>query len=553
VFLMTQRIYDFIIVGSGATGGLLAYELSRQGADVLVLEGGPHLTSAQAFRTHQWPYEFRYRDLKGFFTTTSERVGHLWADEAKEPFTTPSGQSFHFPRVRAVGGKTLLWAGFSYRMSPLDFENRAQLGLPEWPISYRDLAPYFDRVEETIGICGSQENLVDVPDGRFLSPLKFRCCESLLQRGAAKIGIRGISARKDALTRDHRGSPACHWCGHCTWGCDSHSKFSSLWTYIPWAVATGRCTLQSDAFASEVLVDDQGLCRGVRFAKRHTQDFQEVFGKAVLVCCGTVESARLLLLSKSRQHPNGLANGSDQVGRNLMEHIQSSVSGSIEVLKGRPVSNEDGALGHLFFPRVNTYRPSKDFVGGYSLAAGGGVSLSGGFAKRIDGFGSAFKKEVRRSYTSNFYLASICETVPRKDNYVQLDPEVKDVYGLPVPRIHFTWGVNESAMHRAMFEAADEIAHAARATVASKTPGPPGWSLHNVGTARMGKDPKTSVLNGFCQAHEVPNLFVVDGSCYVSSGYVNPTLTMLAIGLRSSEYIIDQHKKGNLRSRTQRS
>ena len=169
------------------------------------------------------------------------------------------------------------------------------------------------------------------------------------------------------------------------------------------------------------------------------------------------------------------------------------------------------------------------------------------------GFGSAFKKEVKRSYTSNFYLASICETVPSKENYVDLDPEVKDVYGLPVPRIHFAWGPNEEAMHRAMFEAADEIAHAAGATIASKTPGPLGWSLHNVGTARMGTDPKTSVLNGFCQAHEVPNLFVVDGSCYVSSGYVNPTLTMLAIGLRSSEYIIDQHKKGSLRLRKQRS
>ena len=549
---MPQKTYDFIIVGSGATGGLLAYELTRQGADVLVLEGGPHLTSAQAFRTHQWPYEFRYRDLKGFFTTNSERVGHLWADEAKEPFTTTPGRSFHFPRVRAVGGKTLLWAGFSYRMSPLDFENRASLGLPEWPIRYQDLAPYFDRVEQTLGICGSYENLIDVPDGRFLSPLKFRCCEVLLKRGAQKIGIRGIPARKDALTREHRGSPACHWCGHCTWGCDSHSKFSTLWTYIPWAIATGRCSVQPHVFVSEVLVDDEGLCKGVRFAKRHTQNFQEAFGKAVLVCCGTIESARLLLLSRSRQYPNGLANGSDQVGRYLMEHIQSSISGSIEVLKGLPVSNEDGALGHLFFPRVNTYRPSKDFVGGYSLAAGGGVSMSGGFAKRLEGFGSAFKKEVKRSYTSNFYLASICETVPNKENYVDLDPKVKDVYGLPVPRIHFTWGPNEHAMHRAMFDAAEEIAQSAGATILNKTAGPHGWRLHNVGTARMGNDMKTSVLNGFCQSHEVPNLFVVDGSCYVSSGYVNPTLTMLAIALRSSEYIIDQHKKGTLRSRKQR-
>jgi len=546
---MKHNDYDFIIVGSGATGGLLACELSRRGAEVLLLEGGPHLSIAQAYRTHRWPHEFSHRDLGNFFTTHSERVGHLWADEKKEPFSTPTGQSFHFPRVRAVGGKTLLWAGYSYRMSSLDFENRAALGLPEWPLRYQDLAPYFDRIEETIGICGSQENLIDLPDGRFLPPLKFRCCERILKRSAEKLGIRAIPARKDALTRDHDGRPACHWCGHCTWGCDSQSKFSTLWTYVPWALATGRCTLRPNAFVTEVLVDEGGLCRGVRYATRYTQNFQEVRGKAVLVCCGTVESARLLLASKSRQHPNGLANGSDQVGRNLMEHIQSSMSGFLEVLKGREVTNEDGALGHLFFPRINTYRPSRDFVGGYSLAAGGGPTMSSAFAKGLDGFGSPLKKNVKRCYPAQFYLASICETIPRKENYVDLDPQVKDVYGMPVPRIHFEWGPNEQAMHRAMFEVADEIATAAGAVFAQKIPGPAGWSLHNVGTARMGEDPKTSVLNQFCQAHEVPNLFVVDGSCYVSSGYVNPTLTMLAIALRSADYIIDEHKKGNLQSR----
>ena len=370
---MQPKEYDFIIVGSGATGGLLAHELSRRGAEVLVLEGGPHLSPAQAFRTHQWPYEFRHRDLKNFFTTASERVGHLWADERKEPFATPPGQSFHFPRVRAVGGKTLLWAGFSYRMSPLDFENRTALGLPEWPFTYAELAPYFDRIEETLGVCGSRENLIDLPDGKFLPPLKMRCCEMILCRAARRIGIRAIPARKDALTRDHRGSPACHWCGHCTWGCDSQSKFSTLWTYIPWALETGHCTLQPESLASEILVNDEGLCSGVRYVRRHTQEFREVYGKSVLVCCGSVESTRLLLLSKSRQYPNGLANGSGQVGRNLMEHIQSSLSGHIEALKGRPASNEDGALGHLIFPRVNTYRPSEEFVGGYSLVAGGGA------------------------------------------------------------------------------------------------------------------------------------------------------------------------------------
>ncbi|MEW5979560.1 MAG: GMC family oxidoreductase [Acidobacteriota bacterium] len=551
---MQKRDYDFIIVGSGATGGLLAYELSRRGAEILMLEGGPHLSPAQAFRTHQWPYEFRHRDLKSFFTTASERVGHLWADGSKEPFTTPSGQSFHFPRVRAVGGKTLLWAGYSYRMSPLDFENRGSLGQPEWPLSYEDLAPYYDRIEETIGVCGSQENLIDVPDGKFLPPLKLRCCEMILKLATNRIGIRAITARKDALTRDHRGSPACHWCGHCSWGCDSQSKFSTLWTYIPWAIETGRCTLQSDAFATEILVDDEGLCKGVRYARRHTQDFREAYGKSVVVCGGSVESARLLLLSKSTYHPNGLANNSDQVGRNLMEHIQSSVSGYMNALRDLPVMNEDGAGGgHLFLPRVNTYRPSKEYVGGFSLAAGGGASMSAGFAKRLEGFGSAFKKKVKRYYTANVSMASICETVPRKENFVDLDPEVKDVYGLPVPRIHFGWGRNEEVMHRHMLEVIDEIAHAAGITLTDKRPGALGWSLHNVGTARMGSNPRDSVLNQFCQSHEIPNLFVVDGSCFVSSGYVNPTITILAIGLRSADYMIEEHRRGNLRKRANKS
>jgi choline dehydrogenase-like flavoprotein len=175
--------------------------------------------------------------------------------------------------------------------------------------------------------------------------------------------------------------------------------------------------------------------------------------------------------------------------------------------------------------------------------------MSAGFAKQIDGFGSSFKNEVRRCYPSQFYLASICETIPSKGNYVDLDPNVKDVYGVPVPRIHFSWGPNEEAMHKEMFEVAEEIARVAGGMLVGKIPGPAGWSLHNVGTARMGIDPKTSVLNQFCQAHDVPNLFVVDGSCYVSSGYVNPTLTMLAIALRAADYIIDEHKKGNLQSR----
>jgi choline dehydrogenase-like flavoprotein len=542
-----RKKYDVVIVGSGASGGLVARDLAKAGAKVLLLEAGRSIDTEKEFRSHAWPWQLRRRGLDPFFTTRNEYAGHLWADPAREPYTTPQGRFFHYARVRGTGGKTLLWAGFSYRFSPRDFKSRTLDGTGEdWPIGYDDLAPYYDRVESEIGVCGSREGLADLPDGQFLRPLPLRCSERIIQAAAARLSIRAVPARKDALTEAHDRRPACHYCGHCSQGCETHAKFSTLYTYIPWALETGNCELVPNAFAAEILIDERGLAGGVRYVDTVTMKWYEARARVTVVAAGAIESARLLLLSRNRRFPDGVANSSGLVGKNLMEHNQSYVAGLLTRLRSAEARNEDGAYGHLILPRVNTYRPSKDFIKGYSLACGGGAPRFPGYAARLAGFGAEFKASVKRYYTAPVSFASMIETLPSPDNYVDLDAEVKDVYGLAAPRIHFVNGPNERAMLRHMFDTAEEILRAAGADLTWRAEGPPGESLHNVGTCKMGSDPKSSVVDPFCRAHDVRNLFVVDGSCFVSAGYVNPTITILAIAARVGDYMSREFKRGNL-------
>jgi len=562
-----RKVYDAIVVGSGATGGWAAKVLTEKGMSVLVLEAGRQLDEKKDFREHTFPYELKYRGLvtgskfaprqpiQSRCYAANEYGHHLFVDDIDNPYTTPEDKPFWWIRGRHVGGRSITWGRQSYRMSDYDFKAAERDGYGDpWPISYADLEPYYNQVEDFVGISGSYENLPQLPDSKFLPAMKMTCGEHLLKKGVESnwSDRKVIIGRAAILTQPHQGRAACHWCGHCDRGCTTHSYYSSPGSTLPAAAKTGRMTLKPNSVVRELIVDtNTGKAKGVRVINQLTKQERDEYAKVVVLCASTLESTRILLNSKSRQHPEGFGNTSGALGHYLMDHMYSiSAGGIVPQLFGSEYDFSDGRANGIYVPRFRNIKDKHpNFIRGYGMQ--GGVRVSTDFFKgrQIPGFGANFKKMVREAKSEvTWGLGAWCEMLPDKNNTAKIDPNKVDAWGIPVLHIECKHGDNERAMAKDALETIKEMATAAKFTIqySNLTPAPPGFCIHEVGTARMGSDPKTSVLNKWNQTWDAKNVFVTDGACYASVGCQNPTLTMMAITARACDYIADQFKRGEL-------
>ncbi|MCW5970126.1 MAG: GMC family oxidoreductase [Blastocatellales bacterium] len=565
--MQRRTVYDAIVVGSGATGGWAAKVLTERGMRVLVLEAGRQLDPAKDFREHTEPFELRYRGLAGGAQyaprqpiqsrcyAANEYGHHLFVDDVDNPYTTPEEKPFWWIRGRQVGGRSITWGRQSYRLSDYDFKAASRDGFGEdWPISYKDLEPYYEQVEEFVGISGSYENLPQLPDSKFLPPMALTCGETILKKSVESkfAGRKVIIGRAAILTKPHQGRAACHYCGHCDRGCSTHSYFSSPGSTLPAAAKTGKMTLKPNSVVRELIVDARtGRATGVRVVNQLTRRDSEEYGRVIVLCASTLESTRILLNTRTRQYPEGFGNSSGALGHYLMDHhYQISASGIVPMLTGAEYDYSDGRANGIYIPRFrNITDKHPDFLRGYGMQGSVKLGYTFAHAHRQTGFGPEFKKFVREFPREvGFGLGAWGEMLPRYENKATIDANKVDAWGIPVLHIDSQWSDNELKMGKDALEAIKEMVNAAgfRTLYTNSTPAPPGFCIHEVGTARMGNDPKKSVLNKYNQMWDAKNVFVTDGACFVSQGCQNPTLTMMAITARACDYIAAEYKRRNL-------
>lgn len=578
--------YDAVIVGSGAAGGMAAHVLTSHGLKVLLLEAGKYQDTGKILHSMQWPYDhprrgnmppdyhalksneytFRhspYAQNSPYTKVTSyiqdwsfsDYSKTLVVDEKQNPY---SGTRYAWVRARVVGGKTTIWGRLALRLSDYDFKCKDHDGYGEnWPISYADLAPYYDKVDLYLGISGRPEGLPQMPDGKYQRPIKLTYSELHLRETLKGMG-RVLTPYRAGVTTDglkhNKYRSRCYGRGACdrhVGGCDIHAAFDSPTGLIRPAMDTGNLTLRPNSTVYEVTVDkDTGKATGVAFLDSETRKSYQAKAKTVLLAASTLESARLMLLSKSSLYPNGIGNSSGHVGHNFCEHVMGpSVVGIMRELVGKPRTLDDGRPGGFYIPRfrnVTTKQP--DFIRGYGFEGGSGCGMIPGTAYTIPGFGDEYKKNVRDYAGATIEIGGFGEVLPRYENAMDIDPELKDAWGIPVLRFSYKFGENEMKMAKDMAVTGREMFEAAgfEVVTASDKVLPEGWSIHELGTSRMGDDPKTSVLNQFEQSHDVKNLFVVDGSAFTNASCQNPTWTIMALCWRSCDYLADQLKKGEI-------
>jgi choline dehydrogenase-like flavoprotein len=561
----SPKTYDVCVIGSGAGGGMAAKILTEGGLSVVMLEAGPAVNPEKDYKMFLWPYDLPHRGV-GVGGKAAKNFSEFLAPNGAwqiegEPYTSAPGANFQWFRSRIVGGRTNHWGRIALRFAPVDFKSKTRDGIGEdWPISYDEISPYYDKVESYIGVFGTKENVPSAPDGVFLPPPKPRCHELLIKRACDKLNIACIPARLAVLTKPLNGRPPCHYCGQCGRGCVTASNFSSSQVLIPPAMRTGKFTMITGAMAREILVGSDGKATGVSYIDKATMTEQRVSARAVVVAASACESARLLLNSKSNLFPNGLANSSGQVGRNLTDSVGSDGWGYVPALEKIPPHNHDGTGGmHLYIPWWK-YDRKNDFPRGYHIELGGGRVMPGAgmfddLCEEYEGYGAALKQTCRKRYGTAVEFSGRGEMVPNPDTYCELDPDVVDQWGIPVLKFHFRWSEYELRQAKDMQDTFKSIIETIGGEYRTKTKiegpypfgiMPGGKIIHEVGTARMGAEPKTSVLNGYCQAHDVKNLFVTDGAPLVTNPDKNPTLTIMALSWRASDYLLAEAKKGNL-------
>ena len=542
---------------------MTAYALTRAGARVVMLEAGPEWwstkNSTMLLPNSASPRRGGATRLRPFGEFDACDGG--WEVEG-EPYTRAEGTTFDWWRARMLGGRTNHWGRISLRFGPEDFRAKTNDGLgDDWPIGYDDVKPYYDRVDDLVGIFGSVEGLHNHPDGNFHPAPKPRCYELLVKKASDKLGVTCIPARLSVITKAHRGRPACHYCGQCNRGCAVNANFSSPEVLLRPALATGRLRLLTNAMAREVTVGTDGLATGVSYIDKATGEDRHVRASIVVVAASACESARILLNSRSSSFPQGLANSSGVVGKYLTDTTGTDVAGFIPAMVDHVPHNEDGVGGgHVYMPWWLDNK-KLDFPRGYHIEVWGGLGQPGyGFMGGIHrypgagGYGKKLKEDYRRFYGATIGFSGRGEQIPNDDCYCDIDPTVVDQWGIPVLRFHWKWTDYEYNQVKHMQETFRALIAEMGGQVFSPMPtrekgygiAPGGRIIHELGCVRMGADPKTSALNAWSQAHDCKNLFVTDGGPFVSQCDKNPTWTILALAWRTSDYITEQRKQGTL-------
>ena len=559
---MADSLYDVCIIGSGAGGGMAAYVLTQAGANVVMLEAGPEWYSTRDAAMLTPSYATVRRGAGSKRKPFGEFDGCIggWEIEG-EPYTFAEGSYFHWWRARMLGGRTNHWGRISLRFGPEDFKGKSKDGLgDDWPIGYDDVAPYYDRVDRLIGVFGSKEGLRNHPDGEFLPAPKPRCYELMVKRASDRLRVTCIPSRLSILTKPINGRAGCHYCGQCGRGCRVNANFSSPGVLIAPALKTGRLTLVTNAMAREVTVGKDGLATGVSYVDKRDGSDQHVRARVVVLAASALESARLLLNSRSTLFPNGLANSSGTVGKYITDTTGTDVAGFIPALLDHVPHNEDGVGGmHVYMPWWLDNR-KLDFPRGYHIEVWGGQGQPGyGFGGGIQthpgvagGYGASLKQEYRRQYGAVIGLSGRGEMIPNSKSYAELDPDVVDQWGIPVLRFHWQWTDHEKLQVKHMQETFRGLIHEMGGTPLSPMPtkekgygiAPGGHIIHEVGGARMGRNPHTSVLDANCRAHDVKNLFVADGAPFTTQADKNPTWTILALAWRTADHIAALRNQG---------
>ena len=591
-----KSTYDVIVVGSGAAGGQSAYTLCMEGAKVLMLEAGrnyspetetpmfrtPDLAPLGAVGTPDKPFGFFDATVDGGWNVPGEPYVRASEDDAGR---------FEWWRARMLGGRTNHWGRISLRNGPYDFKPHSRDGLGfDWPIAYEDMAPYYDKVELLIGVYGSNEGLENTPNsspGCLLPPPKRLVSDYLVQQRAKRLGIPVIPGHRAVLTQplDYKNSPArlhpgnakaqkilaedmrkrstCLWATPCGTGCSVRANYQSTTVHLPPALKTDNLDITTDAMVYEITMGRDGRANGVSFIDRKTGKQRHAAARVVILAASACESVRILLNTKNAQFPNGLANSSGKVGRYLMDTVGSSVSGQIPLLENLPPLNEDAADGHQLYVPWWLYQDQHagklKFARGYHIEFGGGKRMPGhGTASGLESltggsYGAKFKQDVRRYYGSFVWFDGRGEMIPNDHSYCEIDPKVKDKWGIPVLRFHWQWSEHELGQAAHMQKTFGDIIEAMggktrRPIIAdgAKAIAPGGSIIHEVGGTIMGSDSKSSVTNQWCQTWDVDNLFVTDGAVFASNADKNPTLTIMALAWRAADHILGRMRRKEL-------
>jgi choline dehydrogenase-like flavoprotein len=588
--------YDVIVVGSGAAGGQTAYTLAMGGARVLMLEAGRNYMPEQetpmfqtrgeaplrAASTPDKPFGFHDATIDGGWQVPGEPYVNTSQDDAGR---------FDWWRARMLGGRTNHWGRYSFRNGPYDFKPRSRDGLGfDWPLTYEELAPYYDKVEMLIGVYGHNDGLENTPNsspGCLLPPPKPRVSDLLIAQRSKKLGIPVVAGHRAVLTQklddrtiparlhpgnlnaqkilaEHmRGRAACFWATPCGRGCSIRATYQSTTVHLPPALATGKLDILVNAMVREVTLDKGGRASGVAYVDKTTGKLHEAKARAVVLGASSCETVRILLNSKSAQFPQGLANSSGKLGRYLMDTVGSSVDGQIPLLEDLPPHNEDGASGgHMYAPwwlYKEQLAGKLGFARGYHVEFGGGRGMPGvGTVAGIEwltggSYGRKFKEDARRYYGSFVWFDGRGEMIPSEDSYCELDPKVRDNWGIPVLRFHWKWSEHETRQAAHMQRTFGEIIAAMGGRTkepviadGAKAIAPGGSIIHEVGGAIMGADPAHSVTNRWGQTWDVPNLFITDGAVFASNADKNPTLTIMALAWRAADHILDRMTRKEL-------
>jgi choline dehydrogenase-like flavoprotein len=591
-----SETYDVIVVGSGAAGGQSAYTLTMEGAKVLMLEAGRKYipeTETPMFQTpEQGPLRGAATPDKrfGFYDATVDGGWEVPGEPYVQTTQDVAGR-FDWWRARMLGGRTNHWGRISLRNGPYDFKAHTRDGLGfDWPLSYAELAPYYDKVELLVGVYGSNdglENTPDSPSGCLLPPPKPIVSDLLIAQRARRLGVPVIAGHRAVLTQqlDFKTSPArlhpgnlvaqkiiaadmqqraaCVWATPCGRGCSIRANYQSTTVHLPPALASGNLDIVTGAMVHEITLGKHGLASGVRFIDKATGKQCHASARAVILAASSCETVRILLNSKTARFPNGLANSSGNVGRYLMDTVGSSLDGQIPLLESLPPLNEDGASeSHVYTP---WWLYKEQLAGKLGFARGYHIEFNGG--KRMPGFGTLagiewltegsygkkFKEDARRYYGSFVSFDGRGEMIPNKDSYCEIDPQVKDKFGIPVLRFHWKWSEHETRQAAHMQRTFKDIIEAmgGRVNGAAQTDGaqaiqPGGSIIHEVGGALMGRKAATSVTNQWGQTWDVKNLFLADGAVFPSNADKNPTLTIMALAWRCADHILDLLRRRDL-------